>query len=159
MQGSEFYEVFRDFVGADLKSLPHPYIVTYLFPEVPVAVCRPLDPPFDHLAITHYGEVFLWKPLLLTHLESFKIIDPTSILIPKLSSTNRQYVVLQNIKKGFRKAYFTDRLVMDRFYNVKLTEPVVIEHIDGNYSNNHYNNLIAHYYPGDPREETVIENL
>lgn len=146
MQGSEYLDFLRHSLPKELMSIPKPHFVSTIFPEEPIAICRPLFSPFDNFAITHFGTVFKFRPLITVPVDDFITLSPMAYCIPKYKRKNdRQYVVLQNPKFGFRKSYFVDRLLLDRFYGVKVTDRVDVEFLDGDMSNPHVMNLEAIY--------------
>ena len=134
---------------ATLNLIPKPYFLSTLFADQePVAICRLLNPPFDNYAITHFGTVFLAKPLRIWTWDK----DPTSMVFPepkylpgeKAYTGGRQLVRLQDSSNRIRKSFFVDRLLLDRFYNVPITEKVEISYLDGDYSRPSIDNLEAY---------------
>lgn len=143
---SDYMVELHEHLPKEMKFIPKPFFLTNLFLESPVAVCRPLFPPFDRFAITHYGEVFCYRPLKLLSFDTdIKMIDPTMVISPTYTPSGRLKVLLQNIRTGVRKSYLIDRIMLERFYRVGLYERVEVEHLDGIETNNHINNLVAHY--------------
>ena len=139
---------------ATLNLIPKPYFLSTLFADQePVAICRLLNPPFDNYAITHFGTVFLAKPLRIwTWDKELTLLDPTSMVFPepkylpgeKAYTGSRQLVRLQDSSNRIRKSFFVDRLLLDRFYNVPITEKVEISYLDGDYSRPSIDNLEAY---------------
>lgn len=133
-------------LSKELKGFPKPWFVTNLFPESDLTVCRPLFPPFEIFAITHTGEIFCRRPLQTLRVsEDFVMIDPSMVLVPRVTPSGRSIVTLQNIREGYRKDFLVERLVMERFWEVKLTDKVHIRHLDDDLLNNHIFNLEADY--------------
>lgn len=165
---SEYMLELLHHLPQEMKFIPRPYFFTDLFLETPIAVCRPLWPPFEQFAITHYGEIFCYKPLkLMTFDQDIKMIDPTMVLAPDYTPSGRMRVLLQNIKRGVRKSYLIDRIMLERFYRVGLYERVEVEHLNGIETDNHLNNLVAHYvtpsvtrsHIQDSEEEPTVQSF
>lgn len=141
-------------LAKELKSIPKPFFISGLFPEEDIAICRPLSPPFDNFAITHFGTVFLSRPLHTHYIQDVLTLNIASYCIPKTSPRSfRQLVCLQNRNLNIRKTFFVDRLLLDRFYGVKLTDSVDVEYGDGDEQNVNIYNVAAHYK--SPRYEKV----
>lgn len=135
-----------------LKGIPKPYYLSSLFADQePFAICRPLFPPFDDFAITHFGQVFLAHPLLTwNYAKELTLLDPISLVFPEHrghSNDNykgkRQIVRLQDKSGRIRKTFFVDRLVLERFFGVPLTDKVEISYVDEDYSRPSIDNLEA----------------
>ena len=140
----------KDYVSL-AKTMNRPSFYSTLFPEVPITLCCPLDPPFDKFAVTTHGTVFQFKPLHTVHfsfnpLESTveTYIDPMSCCVPKRDHENRLYVVLMTYY-GMHYTFYIDELICQYFYNVPSDQHIQIEYHDGDYDNVSYNNLEAWY--------------
>lgn len=160
-----------DSLKSMLADTPKPYFVTTLFSEThPLAVCRPLPAPFDHYAITHFGQVFIYRPLKLWYYDpAFPMLDPCNYVFPNVrkprsgvqAHERRPIVRLQNKGGTIRKSFLVDRLMMERFYGIPLTDRVEMVYHDGNSTNTHLANLEA-FLLGSGRvvpEDAFVEEL
>ena len=134
-----------------VKQMSRPSFYSTLFPEEPIVLCTPLDPPFDNFAVTTHGTVFQFKPLhtvnfsfnlLESTLETY--IDPMVCCIPKRDHEGRQYIVLITYY-GMHYIFYIDELICRKFFNIPEEQPIEIVYNDGDYDNVSYDNLEAFY--------------
>ena len=126
------------------SSLPFQYFLSTAFPETPLSYCCPLPAPFDHYAITQLGVVFRWKPLELIRGPWGWTIHP-QVCLPIQEDDHYRGIVELQCGLGASTQFFVDRLVLNRFYNVDLYEPVYIFYLDNDRMNLSYHNLTAIY--------------
>ena len=131
----------------NLSGIPKPYFISTLFPETPVAICRPLDPPFEEYAVTHHGVVFKYKPLNLMYTNTNGVIKEEHsfdfFLLPDITQEDLQYVTLHDSRSGITNTFYVHRLALDRFYGVSIYDNVDTMFLDGSKGNPHMNNLEA----------------
>ena len=147
---SEDNILLNDYISI-ARHMTSPYFFSTLFPEVPVALCSPLDPPFDHFAVTAHGTVFLYRPLKTVHF-SFDLlestmetyIDPVSCCVPKPDHEGRLYIVLITYY-GIHHTFYIDELICRKFFNIPSNQPIQVEYHDRDFSNIVFNNLEAFY--------------
>lgn len=132
-----------------LKGIPKPYFISTLFPEVPIAICRPLEPPFEDYAITHHGVVFKFRPLEFMYVRENNYyteeLSFDSFVLPDITIDDEQFVIITDTRSNHTETFFVHRLILDRFHNVSLKDDVEVVFIDGFKGNPHMNNLEAFY--------------
>lgn len=137
----ELYYLDPADIKKDLPNIPQPYFLSSIFPEVDIAICRPLDYPFDHYSITHYGLCFYSKDIKVQYFPELNsyFIDSTSVLYETIIK-GRSFISIPD-KFGVPHMFDVDQLVVNRFFNIPLNTKTKVIHLDGSLYNHHYMNL------------------
>ena len=141
--GSEYNLELLSCLPQELRTIPKPYFVSTLLPEVSIAICRPLFPPFDNYAIAHNGTVFQYRPLHTVSFGEHLTLHPAAYCIPKV--VNFVPLVRLASKLGHQKTYIVARLLLERFFHVSLTERISIDYLDNDSTNTHILNMEAFF--------------
>lgn len=141
----KLFEMTLSDINKELPTIPKPYFLSTVFPEVPIAICRPLEYPFDKYAITHYGLVFIYKDVQLRYFKECgaHYVDAATICYETILQ-EKSFVTLHDVQ-NIPHVFDIDRLVLERFYQIPFTDHIHILHIDGVPYNHHYLNLEAQY--------------
>ena len=141
----KLFEMSLQEISKELATIPKPYFLSTVFPEVPVAICRPLDFPFEHYAITHYGLVFIYKNVQLRYFKECQAyyVDAATMCY-ETTLADKSFITLHS-RFHIPKVFDVDRLVLERFYNIPLEDKVIVIHHDGVSFNHHFLNLEAQY--------------
>lgn len=141
----DLYYPYPDEIQHELQNIPQPYFLSTVFPETDIAICRPLDYPFDHYAITHYGICFYYKDIKLKYFAELQnyFIDATTVLYETILQ-GRSFISIPN-RYNVPHMFDVDKLVANRFYNIPLDSNAKIIHLDGSLYNHHYLNLEVEY--------------
>ncbi len=128
-------------VKKELPNIPQPYFLSSVFPETDIAICRPLEYPFDHYSITHYGLCFYSKDIKIQFFPELNnyYIDSNTVLYETVLK-GRSFIPIPN-RYGVPHMFDVDKLVVNRFYNIPLNNKTKIIHLDGSLYNHHYLNL------------------